>query len=71
MNKHGNPTGIFEGNDMTEFKENDEVWVKTRVIYLETYDDEEYPHLGLDSVTLWDLNKKENRENIKLIKEKK
>jgi len=46
-------------------KEGESVWVKTRVCYFDHYTDDEYQCLGLDSVTLWDMNEKENRDNTR------
>lgn len=46
------------------YEKGDIVWVKTTVMYQDTYEGDKYPVLGLESVTVWDLNNEENRDNI-------
>jgi len=47
------------------FKDDDTLWVKTEVMYWDLYDGNKYQWLGLDTVTLWDLNKEENRKKTR------
>lgn len=53
---------------LKEIKDGQTVWVKTEVLYQDKYCDLEYPILGLESVTIWDLNLKKNREGIRFEK---